>query len=112
MKRGEVWWADLPEPAGSEPGFRKPVLIVQADEFNRSRIRTVIAAAITSNTKLAAAPGNVALPKRSAGLGRDSVVNVSQLLTLDKRFLSARAGHISDAKLRQVEDGLRLALAL
>jgi len=91
---------------------RPSVLIVQADEFNRSRIRTVIAAAITSNTKLAAAPGNVALPKRSVGLGRDSVVNVSQLVTLDKRFLTARAGRISDAKLRQVEDGLRLALAL
>jgi mRNA interferase MazF len=112
VKRGEVWWADLPEPAASEPGFRRPVLVVQADEFNRSRIRTVIAAAITSNTKLAAAPGNVALPKRSVGLGRDSVVNVSQLVTLDKRFLTARAGRISDAKLRQVEDGLRLALAL
>lgn len=112
MKRGEVWWADLPDPVGSEPGFRRPVLIVQADEFNRSRIRTVIAAVITSNTKLAAAPGNVALPKRSVDLGRDSVVNVSQLLTLDKRFLTERAGRITDAKLRQVEDGLRLALAL
>lgn len=112
MKRGEVWWADLPEPDGSEPGFRRPVLVVQADEFNRSRIRTVIAAAITSNTNLAAAPGNVSLPKRSAGLGRESVVNVSQLVTLDKRFLTERAGRIPEAKLRQVEDGLRLALAL
>ncbi len=112
MKRGEVWWADLPEPAGSEPGFRRPVLVVQADEFNRSRIRTVIAAAITSNTNLAAAPGNVTLPKRSVGLGRDSVVNVSQLVTLDKRFLVERAGRVSDTKLRQVEDGLRLAVAL
>lgn len=77
MKRGEVWWADLPEPAGSEPGFRRPVLVVQGDECNRSRIRTVIAAAVTSNTHLAAAPGNVTLPKRSVGLGRESVVNVS-----------------------------------
>ena len=112
MKRGEVWWADLPEPAGSEPGFRRPVLIVQADEFNRSRIRTVIAAAITSNTQLAAAPGNVTLPKRSVGLGRDSVVNVSQLVTLDKQFLTERAGRLSAAKLSEVEEGIRLALAL
>ncbi len=112
MKRGEVWWADLPEPEGSEPGFRRPVLVVQADEFNRSRIRTVIAAAITSNTALAAAPGNVSLPKRSVGLGRESVVNVSQIVTLDKRFLTERAGRLSEAKLRQVEDGLRLTLAL
>ncbi len=112
MKRGEVWWADLPEPEGSEPGFRRPVLVVQADEFNRSRIRTVIAAAITSNTSLSAAPGNVALPKRSCGLGRESVVNVSQIVTLDRRFLSERAGRISETKLRQVDEGLRLALAL
>jgi len=112
VKRGEVWWADLPEPTGSEPGFRRPVLVVQADEFNRSRIRTVIAAAITSNIQLAAAPGNVTLPKRSVGLGRDSVVNVSQLVTLDKRFLTERAGRLSGAKLREVEDGIRLALAL
>ena len=112
MRRGEVWWADLPEPAGSEPGLRRPVVVIQADEFNRSRIRTVIAAAITSNTQLAAAPGNVALPKRSVGLGRDSVVNVSQIVTLDKQFLTERAGRLSGAKLREVEDGIRLALAL
>ena len=112
MKRGEVWWADLPDPQGSEPGFRRPVLVVQADEFNRSRIRTVIAAAITSNMALAAAPGNVPLSRRSAGLGRESVVNVSQLVTLDRGFLTQRAGRISESKLRQVEDGLRLALAL
>ena len=112
MRRGDVWWADLPEPEGSAPGFRRPVLVVQADEFNRSRIQTVIAAAITSNTALAAAPGNVPLPKRSAGLSRDSVVNVSQIVTLDKRFLTERAGRLSEAKIRQVEEGLRLALAL
>lgn len=112
MKRGQVWWADLPEPEGSEPGFRRPVLVVQADEFNRSRIRTVIAATITSNTSLAGAPGNVTLSKGSVGLGCESVVNVSQLVTLDKRFLTERVGRIPVAKLRQVEDGLRLALAL
>ncbi len=112
MRRGEIWWATLPAPAGSEPGFRRPVLIVQADEFNRSRIRTVIAVAITSNVFLAGAPGNISLSKRSAGLGRESVVNVSQVITLDTRFLTERVGRLSERKLRQVEDGLRLVLAL
>ena len=112
MKRGEVWWADLPEPAGSEPGHRRPVLIVQADDFNRSRIRTVVAVAITSNPALASAPGNVPLSGRSAGLDRESVVNVSQVVTFDKRFLIERAGRLSTSKLRQTEEGLRLVLAL
>lgn len=112
MRRGEVWWADLPEPSGSEPGFRRPVVIIQADEFNRSRIRTVIAAAITSNTTLAQAPGNVALSRRSVGLDRESVVNVSQIVTLDKRILTERVGRLSARKLRDVEDGVRVALAL
>ena len=112
MKRGEVWWADLPEPVGSEPGFRRPVLIVQADDFNRSRIRTVLAAAITTNPAIAAAPGNLPLPRRSAGLDRASVVNVAQVLTIDKRFLIERAGRLSGAQIRQVEEGLRLVLAL
>jgi mRNA interferase MazF len=112
MRRGEVWWANLPEPAGSEPGFRRPILIVQADEFNRSRIRTIIATVITSNTLLASAPGNVSLSKRGSGLNRDSVVNVSQVITLDKNFLTKRAGSISDKKLKEVEDGLRLVFAL
>ena len=112
MKRGEVWWADLPEPTASEPGFRRPVLILQSDDFNRSRINTVVAAAITSNTRLAAAPGNVTLAKRSVNLGRESVVNVSQIVTLDKSFLSERLGRLQGAKLREVEEGIRLVLAL
>lgn len=112
MKRGEVWWASLPKPAGSEPGYRRPVLIVQANEFNLSRIRTVIATVITSNLALAAAPGNVALRKGNAGLKRESVVNVSQIVTLDKRFLTERAGRISAQKLGEVEEGIRLVLAL
>ena len=112
MKRGEVWWAELPEPTASEPGFRRPVLILQSDEFNRSRINTVVAAAITSNMKLAAAPGNVSLPKRSANLGRESVVNVSQIVTLDKSFLCERVGRLQAPKLREVEEGVRLVLAL
>lgn len=112
MKRGEVWWADLPEPEASEPGFRRPVVVLQSDEFNRSRISTVVAAAITSNIRLAAAPGNVLLAKRSVNLGRESVVNVSQIVTLDKSSLTERIGRVSPTKLREVEEGLRLVLAL
>ena len=112
MKRGEIWWADIRDPAGSEPGFRRPVLIVQADAFTRSRIRTVVAAAITSNMQLAEAPGNVFLPRGTSGLNRKSVVNVSQLVTLDKSFLTERVGGISPGKLRETEIGLRLVLGL
>ena len=112
MKRGEIWWAALPEPAGSEPGFRRPVLVVQSDDFNRSRIRTTLGVTITSNLKLAAAPGNVSLPRRGTGLPRQSVINVSQVVTLDKNFLTERAGRVADSVLRQVEDGLRLVLSL
>ncbi len=90
IHRGEVWWADRPQPRGSEPGFRRPVLVVQANAFNRSRIQTVIVAAITSNVDLADAPGNLLLPARSSGLRRDSVVNVSQILTLDRDFTTIR----------------------
>ena len=112
MKRGEVWWADLPDPVASEPGFRRPVLILQSDDFNRSHINTIVAVAITSNIKLAAAPGNVILSKRSVSLGRESVVNVSQIVTLDKSFLSQRVGRLAAPKLREVEEGIRLVLVL
>jgi len=112
MKRGEVWWADMPEPAASEPGFRRPVLIIQSDQFNRSRISTVVAAAITSNIKLGMAPGNVTLSKKAVGLDRESVVNVSQLITLDRSFLNDRAGKICGAKMQEVDEGVRLVLAL
>lgn len=112
MKRGEVWWTELPEPTASEPGDRRPVLILQSNHFNRSRINTVVVVAITSNMKLAAAPGNVSLSKRSANLGRESVVNASQIVTLDKSLLRERAGKLQDPKLREVEEGVRLVLAL
>jgi len=85
IQRGEIWWADLPEPRRSERGYQRPVLVIQADSFNRSRIQTVIVAAITSNLDLADAPGNVMLPARSSGLPRDSVVNVSQVLRANRR---------------------------
>ena len=112
IKRGEIWWADLPEPLGSEPGYRRPVLIVQSDKFNRSKIATVIAVIITSNIRLAQAPGNVLLPESETGLPKASVANVSQTLTVDKRFLTEKVGEISTRLLNEVEDGLRLVLQL
>jgi mRNA interferase MazF len=112
MRRGEIWWASLPEPSGSAPGFRRPLLIISADSFNQSRISTVIAAVITSNLRLAAAPGNVQIPVRGTGLSRPSVVNVSQIITLDRTFLTERLGRLNSELLREVENGLRLALSL
>ena len=112
IRRGEVWWASLPDPKGSGPGYRRPVLVVQVDEFNESRIQTVIVAAITSNLRLAAAPGNVLCRRRDSGLRKDSVVNVSQLLTLDKSFLSARIKALPASVMRSVEAGIRLVLGL
>jgi mRNA interferase MazF len=112
IQRGEIWWADLPEPRRSEPGYRRPVLVVQADSFNRSRIQTVIVAVITSNVALADAPGNVLLTARSTGLPRDSVANVSQLLTLDRGFLTEHAGTLPLRVQGSVDAGLRAVLHL
>jgi mRNA interferase MazF len=112
MQRGEIWWAALPPPTASEPGHRRPLLIIQSDDFTRSRISTVIALMVTSNLRLADAPGNVLLPKTSSGLPKRSVANVSQLITVDKSFLTEKAGTLSPQKLREVEAGIRLALSL
>jgi mRNA interferase MazF len=112
VQRGELWWANLPPPRGSEPGHRRPVAIVQSDAFNRSGIRTVIVVPVTSNLRLRGAPGNVFLSAGETGLDRDSVINVSQAITLDKGFLCGRIGRIPTARLREVDDGLRLVLAL
>jgi mRNA interferase MazF len=112
MKRGELWWASLREPSGSEPGYRRPIAIIQSDDFTASRITTIIGAAVTSNTRLAFAPGNVFLRRREAGLPRDSVINVSQLLTLDKTALTERIGRLSPHRLQELDAGLRIALAL
>ncbi len=112
MRRGEIWWASLPEPSGSMPGFRRPLVIVQSNDFNRSRIRTVLAAVVTSNLRLANAPGNVLLPARSTGLRKDSVVNVSQLITVNKSFFTEKIGRLTAPQLQEVDDGLRLVLAL
>lgn len=112
MRRGEIWWASLPEPSGSGPGFRRPLLIVSANSFNDSRINTVIAAVITSNLRLADAPGNVRLPAKGTGLAKPSVVNVSQVITVDKSLLTGRIGRLSPRLLAEVDDGLRVVLSV
>jgi len=110
ISRGDIWWADLPAPTGSAPGFRRPVLVVQGDAFNRSAINTVVCVAITSNVKWAESPGNVALTARASGLPRRSVVNVTQIVTLDKSVLTERAGTLPQAKLELVLAGLDTVL--
>ena len=112
IERGEIWWASLPDPAGSEPGFRRPVLVVQADAFNRSRLQTVVAVVLTSNLRLVDAPGNVLVPADASGLPKDSVANVSQVITVDRQFLTERAGRLRGQTLQAVDNGLRLALDL
>jgi mRNA interferase MazF len=112
MERGEIRWAALDSPKGSEPGFRRPVLIVQSDAFNRSRIRTVIAVVVTSNLHLANAPGNVKLSTKQSQLPKPSVVNVSQVVTLDKSFFASRVGRLDEKTMRSVDAGLRLVLSL
>src|SRR5580658_10533576 len=102
MRRGEIWWASLGEPQGSAPGFRRPVLIIQSNEFNESSIRTSICAAITSNIRLADAPGNVRVTRSVSGLPHESVVNVSQLVTLDKTLLTGKVGRLPPQSLRDV----------
>ena len=112
MKRGEVWWAALPTPQGSGPGFRRPVLVVQSNPFNVSRIGTVIVAVVTSNLALAAAPGNVRLSKSDSGLAKPSVVNVSQVLTIDRDLLIDRVKALLPEVLTRVDAGLRLVLGV
>ena len=112
MLRGEIWWASLPTPVGSGPGYRRPVLIVQSDQFNRSAIRTILVAVITSNTNLADAPGNVLLLESATGLPRDSTVNVSQVLTIDRSLLTEIAGHVESGGMDEVDAGLRLVMSL
>jgi mRNA interferase MazF len=112
MVRGEVWWAELVPPRGSEPGYRRPVLIVQSDAFNKSRIGTVMTVAITTNLSRGDAPGNVRISKGTAGLPKSSVANVAHVMTLNREDLTERLGHVPPAKMTEVDSGLRLALAL
>lgn len=112
MTRGEIWWATLPVPSASEPGYRRPLLVVQSDDFNRSKISTIIAVVISSNLRLAEAPGNVLLSRKSTGLPKKSVANVSQLITIDKSFLTRKAGRLTPELLHEIEAGIRLVLSL
>lgn len=110
IAQGEVWWADLDAPTGSGPGFRRPVVVVQSDAFNRSRIATVVCVAVTSNLKWGEAPGNVLLEAKATGLDRSSVANVSRVVTVDKTTLTNRIGRLSQAKLQLILDGVALVL--
>ena len=112
MYRGEIWWADLPMLMGSEPGYRRPILIIQDNTFNQSRINTIIAVVITSNTELAKSPGNVLLPIGTSGLSKASVVNVSQIITVDKNILTEKIGRLSENYQEEVDEGLRIVLYL
>lgn len=112
IRRREIRWATLRDPVVSEPGYRQPVLIVSGDRFNRSRIATVVAAVITSNLRLGEAPGNVLLAGPTSGLGRDSVVNVSQLVTLNKTDLAESVERLDTATMRMVEEGIALVMDL
>ncbi|MFT4197618.1 MAG: type II toxin-antitoxin system PemK/MazF family toxin [Pseudoxanthomonas sp.] len=112
MKRGEVWWANLPDPLGSGPGYKRPVLIVQSNAFNDSRIATAIVATLTSNLALAEAPGNVRVSRSDSGLPRPSVVNVSQIITLDRSILASKVRTLPGAVMDKVDSGLKLVFAL
>ena len=112
MYRGEIWWAELPTPTGSGPGFDRPVLVIQDDVFNQSQIGTVIVVILTSNARLADAPGNVMLPSIATGLPKDSVANMSQVFTLDKSLLRDRVGMLPEALQTEVDEGLRMVLFL
>jgi mRNA interferase MazF len=112
MERGEIWWAGLPEPRGSAPGGRRPVLVIQSDRFNRSAIQTTIVATITGQLSRADAPGNVLLTAAQSGLPRDSVVNVSQLVTIDRSVLTERVSALGTTSMKKVDAGLRRVLEL
>jgi mRNA interferase MazF len=110
ISQGEIWWADLPAPTGSGRGFRRPVAVVQGDAMNQSRIATVVCVPLTSNLRWAQAPGNVSLSMRVTGLSKDSVANVSQVISLDKSLLSERVGKLSRGKLELLFSGIDLVL--
>lgn len=112
IQRGAVYWVDLGKPVGSRPGKRRPVLVIQSDQYNASRLATVLVAVLTSNTAMAAMPGNIFLPATATRLPRDSVVNVTGLVTLDKSDLDQQAGQVPLTLMRDVDAGLRRVLQL
>lgn len=112
IERGEIWWADLGEPRGSSPGLEHPIVIIQSDNFNQTKINTVIVALVTSNLARAEMPGNIRLSTRASGLEKESVINITQLFTVDKTDLMEFIGTLSSKKLEQIDEGLRLVLSL
>ena len=110
ISQGDVWWADLGYPVGSAPGFRRPVVVVQGDALNRSKIATAVCVPLTSNLRWADAPGNVLLSARASGLPKDSVANVSQIVTLDRSVLTERVGKLSGPKLKLLLSGIDVVL--
>lgn len=112
VRRGEIWWANLQEPIGSEPGFRRPVVIIQSNDFNRSGIRTILVAAIYSDLRQAACAGNVVIETLDTGLAKSSVINVSQIVAIDRLVLSERVCQLQDNIMDEVDEGLRLVLSL
>ena len=112
IKRGEIWWAELPEPTGSEPGYKRPLIVIQSNDFNNSNIGTVVAVVITSNIHLASAPGNVLLSTKKTKLPKKSVANVSQLITVDKSFFTGKVHSLSPKLMEQIDDGVKLVLKL
>jgi len=112
IRRGEIWWASSIQPSKSEPGYRRPVIIIQSNDFNDSQIKTVIVVTVTSNLRLALAPGNVMLKKKQTGLTKDSVANVSQIVTIDKSFLTEKIGQLNFSILAKIEDGLKTVLSI
>ena len=112
MRRGEIWWASIGPPTGSEPGYRRPAVIISANSFNATPLKTIIVAFLTTATKRAGDPGNVRLSARATGLPKDSLLNATQIASIDRRALTQLAGRVPDGLMRDVDTGLRLALAL
>ena len=112
IRRGEIWWADLPAPRGSGPRDRRPVLVVQSDAFNASELNTVVAVVLTSTLRLAEMPGNTLLPRAASGLSKDCVANITQIVTLERSLLTETAGKLPRDLLHRVEEGMRLLLGL
>ena len=112
IKRGQIWWTKIPDSVGSGPSYRRPMVIIQSNEFNRSNISTIIAAVITSNVGLAAAPGNVFLSSKMSGLLKKSVVNVSQLITIDKALCTEKVHTLAGRVMNEIDEGIRLVLKL
>ncbi|MEK7277354.1 MAG: type II toxin-antitoxin system PemK/MazF family toxin [Chloroflexota bacterium] len=110
VEQGDIWWVDLPEPVGSEPGYHRPAIVVQCDDFNRSLIRTVVCVMVTSNLNTAQADGNVFLPSSETGLPKDSVANVSQVATVDRSSLVEYVGQLSEKNLEEILNGVEIVI--